>query len=408
MATTKTNNDIIYLPLEGVDSEHCALIVDKGLAEIDGIDSHKVELNNRRAVLTLAGNEVLPKAVKTVQDLGYGVTTVKKSFPVLGMSCASCASSAQSILEHEPGVITASVNYGTGNLQVEYLPNMTDALQLQKAVQSVGYDLLLEDESVRQETLETIQEEKYQRLKKRTIWAVILSLPVFVIGMFFMDMPYANPIMWFFSTPVVLWLGRDFFINAWKQAKHRSANMDTLVALSTGIAYLFSVFNMLYPEFWEQRGLQAHVYFEAAAVIIAFILIGRLLEERAKGGTSAAIKKLMGLQPKTVSVINGDGQEIETPIEQVEVGDLILVKPGEKIAVDGRVQSGRSYVDESMLSGEPTPVMKAEGEEVFAGKINQKGSFQFEAKKVGKETMLASIIKKWCRTLKEVKHLCKN
>ena len=393
MATTKTNNDIIYLPLEGVDSEHCALIVDKGLAEIDGIDSHKVELNNRRAVLTLADNEVLPKAVKTVQDLGYGVTTVKKSFPVLGMSCASCASSAQSIVEHEPGVITASVNYGTGNLQVEYLPNMTDALQLQKAVQSVGYDLLLEDESVRQETLETIQEEKYQRLKKRTIWAVILSLPVFVIGMFFMDMPYANPIMWFFSTPVVLWLGRDFFINAWKQAKHRSANMDTLVALSTGIAYLFSVFNMLYPEFWEQRGLQAHVYFEAAAVIIAFILIGRLLEERAKGGTSAAIKKLMGLQPKTVSVINGDGQEIETPIEQVEVGDLILVKPGEKIAVDGRVQSGRSYVDESMLSGEPTPVMKAEGEEVFAGTINQKGSFQFEAKKVGKETMLASIIK---------------
>lgn len=393
MATTKTNNDIIYLPLEGVDSEHCALIVDKGLAEIDGIDSHKVELNNRRAVLTLSDNEVLPKAVKTVQDLGYGVTTVKKSFPVLGMSCASCASSAQSILEHEPGVITASVNYGTGNLQVEYLPNMTDALQLQKAVQSVGYDLLLEDEAIREETLETIQEEKYQRLKKRTIWAVILSLPVFVIGMFFMDMPYANPIMWFFSTPVVLWLGRDFFINAWKQAKHRSANMDTLVALSTGIAYLFSVFNMLYPEFWEQRGLEAHVYFEAAAVIIAFILIGRLLEERAKGGTSAAIKKLMGLQPKTVSVVNEDGQEIETPIEQVEVGDLILVKPGEKIAVDGRVQSGRSYVDESMLSGEPTPVMKAEGEEVFAGTINQKGSFQFEAKKVGKETMLASIIK---------------
>lgn len=393
MATTKTNNDIIYLPLEGVDSEHCALIVDKGLAEIDGIDSHKVELNNRRAVLTLSDNEVLPKAVKTVQDLGYGVTTVKKSFPVLGMSCASCASSAQSILEHEPGVITASVNYGTGNLQVEYLPNMTGALQLQKAVQSVGYDLLLEDESVRQETLETIQEEKYQRLKKRTIWAVILSLPVFVIGMFFMNMPYANPIMWFFSTPVVLWLGRDFFINAWKQAKHRSANMDTLVALSTGIAYLFSVFNMLYPEFWEQRGLEAHVYFEAAAVIIAFILIGRLLEERAKGGTSAAIKKLMGLQPKTVSVVNEDGQEIETPIEQVEVGDLILVKPGEKIAVDGRIQSGRSYVDESMLSGEPTPVMKAEGEEVFAGTINQKGSFQFEAKKVGKETMLASIIK---------------
>src|SRR5690606_6329173 len=221
-------------------------------------------------------------------------------------------------------------------------------LQLQKAVQSVGYDLLLEDESVRQETLETIQEEKYQRLKKRTIWAVILSLPVFVIGMFFMDMPYANPIMWFFSTPVVLWLGRDFFINAWKQAKHRSANMDTLVALSTGIAYLFSVFNMLFPEFWEQRGLEAHVYFEAAAVIIAFILIGRLLEERAKGNTSTAIKKLMGLQPKTVTIVQEDGNEKEIKIEEVNVGDHILVKPGEKIAVDGTVTAGNSYVDESM------------------------------------------------------------
>src|SRR5690606_13071151 len=152
------------------------------------------------------------------------------------------------------------------------------------------------------ETLEAIHEKNFNRLKTKTIWAVILSLPVVIIGMFFMDMPYGNVIMWPFATPVVLWLGRDFFVKAWQQAKHHSANMDTLVALSTGIAYLFSVFNMLFADFWHQRGLHAHVYFEAAAVIIAFILLGKLLEEKAKGNTSSAIKKLMGLQPKTVIV----------------------------------------------------------------------------------------------------------
>src|SRR5690606_11752511 len=185
-------------------------------------------------------------------------------------------------------------------------------------------------------------------------------------GMFFMNMPYGNEIMWLFSTPVVLWLGRDFFINAWKQAKHRSANMDTLVALSTGIAYIFSIFNMLFADFWIKRGLEAHVYFEAAAVIIAFILLGKLLEEKAKGNTSSAIKKLMGLQPKTVNVIQTDGTEKQTAIEEVIPGDVILVKPGEKIAVDGMVTSGNSYVDESMLSGEPVPVLKNENEKVFA------------------------------------------
>ncbi len=169
--------------------------------------------------------------------------------------------------------------------------------------------------------------------------------------------------------------------------------MDTLVALSTGIAYIFSVFNMLFMDFWHQRGLHAHVYFEAAAVIIAFILLGKLLEEKAKGNTSSAIKKLMGLQPKTVIVIEADGTERQKAIEDVNAGDIILVKPGEKIAVDGMVVSGNSYVDESMLSGEPVPVLKKENEKVFAGTINQKGSFQFKAVKVGKETMLAQIIK---------------
>ncbi|GMN08094.1 MAG: copper-translocating P-type ATPase [Winogradskyella sp.] len=388
-----TNKETVYIPLEDVESEHCALIVEKGLAQVKGVETHKVELNNRRAAITVNDNEVVGEAVKAIKDLGYGVPTVKHTYPVLGMTCASCAGSAESMVKYAPGVVDASVNFGTGNLTVEFLPNMTNSEQIRKAVQDGGYDLLLEDENKQQETLEAIHAEKFRKLKNKTIWAVILSLPVVIIGMFFMDMPYGNEIMWAFSTPVVLWLGKDFFINAWKQAKHRSANMDTLVALSTGIAYIFSVFNMLFMDFWHQRGLHAHVYFEAAAVIIAFILLGKLLEEKAKGNTSSAIKKLMGLQPKTVIVIEADGTERQKAIEDVNAGDIILVKPGEKIAVDGMVVSGNSYVDESMLSGEPVPVLKKENEKVFAGTINQKGSFQFKAVKVGKETMLAQIIK---------------
>ena len=392
MATDK-KKQVIYLPLEDVESEHCSLIVEKGLARLKGIETHRVELNNRRAVITVDNTQSVAEAIKAIKDLGYGVSTVKNTFPVLGMTCASCAGSAESIVTYEPGVVSAAVNFATGNLTVEYLPNMTDAAKLQKAVQSIGYDLLIEDETKQQETLEVIHAQKFQNLKIKTIWATILSFPVVVIGMFFMNMPYADPIMWLFSTPVVLWLGKDFFINAWKQAIHRSANMDTLVALSTGIAYLFSVFNMLLPEFWHRRGLHAHVYFEAASVIIAFILLGKLLEEKAKGNTSSAIKKLMGLQSKTVIVILPDGTQKQTAIEEVATGDVILVKPGEKIAVDGIVTSGSSYVDESMLSGEPIPVLKKGSEKVFAGTINQKGSFQFKAVKVGKETMLAQIIK---------------
>nr|WP_321411587.1 heavy metal translocating P-type ATPase [uncultured Carboxylicivirga sp.] len=319
--------------------------------------------------------------------------TITQTFPVLGMSCASCASSAESIVTHENGVVNASVNFATGNLTVEYLTSVTNAEILQKAVQSVGYDLLVEDETKQQNTLEVIHEKRFRELKIKTIWAIILSLPVVVIGMFLMNVPYADEMMWIFSTPVVVWIGRDFYLNAWKQAKHKSANMDTLVALSVSIAYLFSVFNIFFSDFWLQRGLQAHVYFEASSAIIAFILLGKLLEEKAKGNTSSAIKKLMGLQPKTVTVIFADGTEKLTNIEDVKTGDVILVKSGEKIAVDGIVTSGNSYVDESMLSGELVPVMKEENENVFAGTINQKGSFQFKAVKVGKETVLAQIIK---------------
>ena len=385
--------ETIFLPLEGVDSEHCALIVNKGLSAVTGIESHKVELNNHRAVIEVDDNEAVVGAVNAIKGLGYGVLTIKQTFPVLGMTCASCAVSTESIVKSQPGVVSASVNYASSNLWVEYLPGMIDPKSIQKAVQSIGYNLVIDDSSNPPVSIEELHQKQYGKLKRKTILSVILSIPVVVIGMFLMDIPFANEMMWLFTTPVVFWFGRDFFINAWKQVTHRSANMDTLVALSTGIAYLFSVFNMLFPQFWHRRGLHAHVYFEAAAVIIAFILLGKLLEEKAKGNTSSAIKKLMGLQPKKVTVLLPNKSERDTPIEELIVGDMILVKPGEKIAVDGTVISGSSFVDESMLSGEPVPVQKGENAQVFAGTINQKGSFHFKAEKVGSETLLAQIIK---------------
>ena len=241
--------------------------------------------------------------------------------------------------------------------------------------------------------LERMNRERYRDLKRRAFWAVVLAIPVVVIGMFFMDMPYGGAIMTLLSAPVVFWLGRGFFVNAWQQLRHRSATMDTLVALSTGIAYLFSLFNLVFPEFWLSRGVESHVYFEAAAVIVAFILLGRTLEEKAKGDTTASLKKLIGLQPKNAIVVAADGTQTEIPISRIRVGDLLAVRPGEKIAVDGAVCEGDSYVDESMLSGEPLPVHKEPGTKVFAGTINQKGSFRFRAEKVGAATMLAQIIR---------------
>lgn len=317
--------------------------------------------------------------------------TKKKTFPVLSMHCASCAGRVDKTLKNQQGVISVAVNLATATATVEYNSTQTSPEALKKAVQDAGYDLLTDTDG---STLdEEAHSEKFKQLQTRTVWAIILSIPIVSIGMFFMDIPYANEIMWLLSTPVVFLLGKDFFMNAWKQLKHRSVNMDTLVALSTGIAYLFSLFNMLFPAFWLSRGIQPHVYFEAASVIIAFILLGRLLEEKAKGNTTSALKKLIGLQPKTVTIINESGEQKEAPIHLVKPNDILLVRPGEKIAVDGYVTEGSSYVDESMLSGESVPVLKEKKAKVFAGTINQKGSFRFKAEKVGTETILAHIIR---------------
>ena len=238
------------------------------------------------------------------------------------MSCASCALSIDSLLQSQMSIISASVNFASSKVSVIYYADLTSDAEIQKMVQSIGFDLIIEQGNAQHENFEIVQAQNLASLKKRTFAAILLATPLFVIGMFFMHMPYANYIMWALSTPILAWLGRHFFINAVKQARMLKTNMDTLVALSTSVAYVFSVFNTLYPEYWHSRGLEAHVYFEAAGIIIAFILLGKLLEENAKSNTSSAIKKLMQLQPKTVTLLHHDGQELQIPIEQVEINKI--------------------------------------------------------------------------------------
>ena len=313
------------------------------------------------------------------------------AYPVLGMSCAACAVSVESVISTLPGVEHVEVNYATQTVRGRYNPALIQPEQFQKSLESVGYGLVL-DEVGGEEKQQELQRADYLLLKKNLIFSAILTLPIVILGMFSMDASYSNYIMLALSTPVVFYFGRRFFINAYKQLRNSTANMDTLVALSTGTSYIFSLFNTIYPAYFHAEGLHAPVYFEAASVVIVFILLGKVLEERAKLQTGSSIRKLIGLQAKTVILISPEGEK-EIPIEQVRPGDTLLVRSGEKIPVDGKLVDGSSYVDESMLSGESIPVAKTDGDRVYAGTINQKGSFKFQAEHIGAETLLAQIIK---------------
>ena len=321
----------------------------------------------------------------------------KRVFPVLGMSCAACAARVSRTLNGQPGVCEASVNYAAATATVEYDSGSCSPQSLREALRDAGYDMLLDDGPAVEAEVEAAHVARFNQLRRRTIWAILLSLPVALLGMFGMGLPYAGLISWLLATPVVFWLGRDFHINALRQLRHRSANMDTLVATSTSVAYIFSLFNLFFPGYWLSMGIEPHLYFEASSVIVAFILLGRLLEERAKGQTSAAIIKLMGLRPDKVTLVirdnGGDVRYEEVPVGMVGLGDELLVRPGDRIAVDGCVTDGGSYVDESLLTGEPMPVSKEPGDSVYSGTINQKGSFVFKAEKVGADTLLAKIIR---------------
>ena len=315
----------------------------------------------------------------------------KKVYPVMGMHCAACANNVEKIVKKQEGVEDASVNLAAAVLTVDFNSDVVSPEQLKDAVMKICFDLIIDEDNSMEEQ-EEAEHSYYEQLQRKTVVAWIFALPVAFMGMFFMDFPGINWWMLVLSLPVLFYSGHAFYVNAWKQAKHFTSNMDTLVALSTSIAFLFSLFNTLYPRFWYEQGLEPHVYYEAATVIIAFVLVGKLMEEKAKGKTSMAIRKLMGLQPKTARILR-DGKEEDILISELKKGDKVSVRPGERVPVDGLIVEGDTFIDESMISGEPIPVEKKLNDKVLAGTINQNGAFVMSAEKVGRETVLAQIIR---------------
>ncbi len=311
--------------------------------------------------------------------------------PVLNMSCAVCANSVEQTVGRLEGVEQSVVNFATETLSVTFDPRTITLQQIRHAVLEDGYDLVIEEENPA-DILEFLERKRYVVLRRRTIGAWLLAIPLLLYGMLFMHAPYANGIMMLLALAIMVFCGRSFFINGFRKAMHGNATMDTLVALSTSIAFLFSLLNTFYPRFFYERGIEPHVYYEASGIIIAFVLLGKLMEDRAKRNVSSAIRKLMALQPKTARRVK-DGREEEVMIAQLNLQDVVRVRPGEKIPVDGRLLDGASSVDESMLSGEPFPVEKGAGDRLFAGTINQQGAFTMEAEAVGHATVLAQIVR---------------
>jgi len=322
---------------------------------------------------------------------------MKKIYPVTNMSCANCALGVEKRLSGEKGVLKAEVSFATKSVSIDFDPSMTTVSKLRSVVQSIGYDMITdedEDERLLKQEKEALTYSRW--LKRNTLLSWIFAVAIMSISMLHLH-GWFNYLQLLLAIPVLLIFGRNFFVSGWKHAINGSANMDTLVALSTSIAFVFSLFTTLYPTFWIERGIEPTLYYEASTMIIAFVLLGRFLEERAKGKTSSAIKGLMELQPKEATLVIRDNEVgvkyVQRAISQLIPSDIILVKPGEKIAVDGEVTEGSSFVDESAITGESVAVGKISGSKVLAGTINKSGSFMFRAEKVGNDTILGQIIR---------------
>lgn len=316
----------------------------------------------------------------------------KKTVAILGMMCAGCSARVEKTLRALPGITTANVNLPARTAFVEYDPQQISLKQMSEAITAIGYDMVIDEDR----NVETIERQTYRSLRIKVIISWCFALLVMSISMGWLNIgtpTIANQTMLILSLMNLLYCGRQFFINAWQQLLHSSANMDTLVALSTGISFLFSSFNTFYgAEVWGTRGIMWHTWFDASVMIITFVLTGRLLEERAKNGTASAIRTLIGLQPKTAHLVD-NGTITEAPITVLQPGDTIEVRAGERIPVDGTFLTGEAHIDESMITGEPIPVAKAVGSKVLAGTIVKRGTFRFKAQEVGQKTMLAHIIR---------------
>jgi len=387
------------IPIVGMSCASCASTIQRGLSGLRGVEKANVNFATSKATVLYEPQLVKPDDfISTVRKSGYEVGTASLELPIQGMVCASCVQKIEKALHQIKGVLKAVVNLATGRVKVEYLPSETSFQEIKRAVESTGYKVLEVKPSEEVEDAEgLIRKKEYKKLKTKFIVGAILGLIVFLgssprwfpwIPSFFNNFF----VLWALATPVQFWIGWQFYRGAWGAFRHRNADMNTLIAVGTSAAYLYSVVATLFPSFFESGGIKPEVYFDTSALIIVLILLGRLLEARAKGQTSEAIKKLMGLQPKTARIIR-DGEEMDIPVEEVLVGDMVIVRPGEKIPVDGVVKEGKSAVDESMITGESIPVKKDAGDEVIGATINKTGSFKFQATKVGKDTALAQIIK---------------
>jgi len=378
-----------HIPITGMTCTTCAATIEKGLAETAGVEQASVSFASEKAAIEYDPSRVsLTKIKDTISELGYGTATKKSIFPVGGMTCASCVARVEQALSSVPGVISANVNLASEKATVEYIEG-TEFPELRWAVEEAGYELGLEAETL--EDVTTAARREIRTIRNRFILAVILGALIMILGFgpSFIGKPY---LLWALATPVQFWAGWRFYRGAWGALKHRTADMNTLIAVGTSAAYFYSVIAILFPSLFVAAGRGADVYFDTAALIIGLILLGRFLEARARGQTSEAIKKLIGMQPRTALVIR-DGEEREIPVDDVQVGDFILVRPGERVPVDGTIRHGYSSIDESMITGESIPVDKKVGDEVIGATINKTGSFQFEATKVGKDTTLAQIIR---------------
>jgi Cu+-exporting ATPase len=390
------------LPVSGMSCASCVAKIETGLSRLKGVAEAKVNFATEKAAISFDASQVQPiDFVKAIRDLGYGPGVETISLPVQGMSCASCVNKVQKALSHVPGVVQAEVNFATEKATVDYIRGQVTVEDLSRAVEAIGYKLLVAEEGELVDTEEQARKAQFRRLKRKFVTGVSLIIPLFIVAywdklglsrLLAMSKQINFIIQLLIETPIQFWVGWQFYRGAWLTARHKTSDMNTLIAVGTSAAYLYSVLAIFFPGIFSAQGLAAEVYFDTAGAIVVLILMGRLLEARARGRTSEAIKKLIGLQAKTAKVVRS-GQETEIPVDDVRIGDRVIVRPGEKIPVDGVVLEGHSGVDESMVTGESIPVEKKAGDQVIGSTINKTGTFHFQATKVGRETMLAQIIK---------------
>ena len=394
----------VTIPVTGMTCASCAAAIEKALSKLPGVSRVNVNLASEKASIEYDPSKVdIKTLIDTVSDAGYGVAVEKITFSVGGMTCASCVANIENALVKVPGVISANVNLASEKATVQYLKGEASMADFRRAVEGAGYSIradLSPEDTGEPDVVMAATRREIRTLKTKLLFSGIIGVYMLFIavsefsgGWSWLPSIFSNHyLLWALATPVQFWAGWQFYRGMWGGLKHKRANMNTLIAVGTSAAYFYSVVAILFPDFFTAGARQASVYFDTAAIIIALILLGRFLEARAKGQTSEAIKKLIGLKPKMATVIR-NGEEKEIPVDSVQVGDLVLVRPGEKVPVDGIIKEGYSSIDESMVTGESIPVEKVAGDEVIGATINKTGSFRFEAVKVGKDTTLAQIIK---------------